>query len=69
MSNRWSGGMFSLAGTVLIRSNDGQLMLVSQQALVQAQNQTPNNTSLRWTLPANSPVVKIQTPQVVVAIL
>nr|XP_020641393.1 transcription initiation factor TFIID subunit 4B isoform X2 [Pogona vitticeps] len=50
-------------GTVLIRSNTGQLMLVAQQALMQAQNQTPNNTGIRWSTPANSPAVKIQTPQ------
>lgn len=40
-------------------------MLVSQQALVQAQSQTPNNTSLRQSLPANAPVVKIRTVQVI----
>ncbi|XP_077208670.1 transcription initiation factor TFIID subunit 4B [Paroedura picta] len=50
-------------GTVLLRSNTGQLMLLSQQALVQAQNQSPNNTSLRQSLPANAPVVKIRTVQ------
>ncbi|XP_048364405.1 transcription initiation factor TFIID subunit 4B [Sphaerodactylus townsendi] len=38
-------------------------MLVSQQALVQAQSQTPNNTSLRRSLPANASVVKIRTAQ------
>ncbi|KAJ7338762.1 hypothetical protein JRQ81_012664 [Phrynocephalus forsythii] len=50
-------------GAVLFRSNTGQLILVSQQALVQTQNQIPNNTSIRWSVPANSPAVKIQTPQ------
>ncbi|XP_015283278.1 PREDICTED: transcription initiation factor TFIID subunit 4B [Gekko japonicus] len=50
-------------GTVLLRSNTGQLMLVSQQAPVQAQGQAPNNTSLRQSLPANAPIVKIRTVQ------
>ncbi|XP_060099855.1 transcription initiation factor TFIID subunit 4B [Heteronotia binoei] len=50
-------------GTVLLRSNTGQLVLVSQQALVQAQSQTLNNTSLRQSLPANAPIVKIRTVQ------
>ncbi|XP_042299366.1 transcription initiation factor TFIID subunit 4B-like [Sceloporus undulatus] len=50
-------------GTVLLRSNTGQLMLVSQQALVQAQSQTQSNTTVRWSIPAHSSVVKIQTPQ------
>nr|XP_056710030.1 transcription initiation factor TFIID subunit 4B [Euleptes europaea] len=38
-------------------------MLVSQQALVQAQSQTPNNASLRQSLPANAPIVRIRTVQ------
>ncbi|KAH0617762.1 hypothetical protein JD844_016327 [Phrynosoma platyrhinos] len=52
------------ARTVLLRSNTGQLMLVSQQALVQAQSQTQSNTSVRWSIPTHSSVVKIPTPQV-----
>ncbi|XP_054841210.1 transcription initiation factor TFIID subunit 4B [Eublepharis macularius] len=38
-------------------------MLVSQQALVQAQSQTPNNTSSRQSLPTNAPTVKVRTVQ------
>nr|XP_060631179.1 transcription initiation factor TFIID subunit 4B [Anolis sagrei ordinatus] len=50
-------------GTVLVRSNTGQLMLVSQQALVQAQSQTQNNASVRWTAPTLASTVKLQNPQ------
>ncbi|XP_044522426.1 transcription initiation factor TFIID subunit 4B isoform X1 [Gracilinanus agilis] len=46
-------------GTVLIRSNSGQLMLVSQQALAQAEAQNPVN--VRATVPSNSHTVKICT--------
>ncbi|XP_062985899.1 transcription initiation factor TFIID subunit 4B [Elgaria multicarinata webbii] len=38
-------------------------MLVSQQALMQAQNQTQNNTTVSWSIPTNAPTVKIQTVQ------
>uniref|UniRef100_A0A8D2KUT0 TATA-box binding protein associated factor 4b n=1 Tax=Varanus komodoensis TaxID=61221 RepID=A0A8D2KUT0_VARKO len=52
--------MFSFpAGAVLVRSNTGQLMLLSQQALGQAQN----NATVRWSIPTNSSTVKIQTVQ------
>nr|XP_008106828.1 PREDICTED: transcription initiation factor TFIID subunit 4B [Anolis carolinensis] len=50
-------------GTVLVRSNTGQLILVSQQALVQAQSQTQSNASVRWTVPTLSSTVKLQNPQ------
>ncbi|XP_061453478.1 transcription initiation factor TFIID subunit 4B isoform X2 [Rhineura floridana] len=50
-------------GTVLVRSNTGQLMLVSQQALAQAQSQSRNNASVRQSLPTNMPAVKMQTVQ------
>ncbi|KAF7246106.1 Transcription initiation factor TFIID subunit 4B [Varanus komodoensis] len=46
-------------GAVLVRSNTGQLMLLSQQALGQAQN----NATVRWSIPTNSSTVKIQTVQ------
>ncbi|XP_007487643.1 transcription initiation factor TFIID subunit 4B isoform X2 [Monodelphis domestica] len=46
-------------GTVLIRSNSGQLMLVSQQALAQAEAQNPVN--IRAPVPSNSHTVKICT--------
>ncbi|XP_053105445.1 transcription initiation factor TFIID subunit 4B [Hemicordylus capensis] len=50
-------------GTVLLRSNTGQLMLVSQQALAQAQSQTQNNPSLRQSIPTNASTVKTQILQ------
>ncbi|XP_020824388.1 LOW QUALITY PROTEIN: transcription initiation factor TFIID subunit 4B [Phascolarctos cinereus] len=46
-------------GTVLIRSNSGQLMLVSQQALAQAETRSPVN--VRATVPSNTHAVKICT--------
>ncbi|XP_074940997.1 transcription initiation factor TFIID subunit 4B isoform X2 [Phalacrocorax aristotelis] len=50
-------------GTVLIRSSNGQLMLVSQQAIARAQsqpqNQPQNNTSVRPSLPTSTPTIKI----------
>ncbi|NXD90354.1 TAF4B factor, partial [Chaetorhynchus papuensis] len=46
-------------GTVLIRSSNGHLMLVSQQAIAGAQNQTQNNTSVRPSVPTSTPAVRI----------
>ncbi|XP_059671513.1 transcription initiation factor TFIID subunit 4B [Gavia stellata] len=46
-------------GTVLIRSSNGQLMLVSQQAIPRAQSQPQNNTSVRPSVPASTPAVRI----------
>ncbi|XP_072460554.1 transcription initiation factor TFIID subunit 4B isoform X1 [Notamacropus eugenii] len=46
-------------GTVLIRSNSGQLMLVSQQALAQAE--TPSPVNVRATVPSSTHAVKICT--------
>ncbi|KFQ56510.1 Transcription initiation factor TFIID subunit 4B, partial [Nestor notabilis] len=46
-------------GTVLIRSSSGQLMLVSQQAIAQAQNQPQNNTSVRPSVPTTTPAIRI----------
>ncbi|XP_010020373.1 PREDICTED: transcription initiation factor TFIID subunit 4B, partial [Nestor notabilis] len=45
--------------TVLIRSSSGQLMLVSQQAIAQAQNQPQNNTSVRPSVPTTTPAIRI----------
>ncbi|XP_019374443.1 PREDICTED: transcription initiation factor TFIID subunit 4B [Gavialis gangeticus] len=50
-------------GTVLIRSSNGQLMLVSQQAIARAQSQTQNNTSARPSIPTSTPAVRICTVQ------
>ncbi|KAJ6662154.1 hypothetical protein lerEdw1_012619 [Lerista edwardsae] len=50
-------------GTVLVRSNTGQLMLVSQQALVQAQSQTQKNASVRQSVPTNASTFKIRPVQ------
>nr|XP_032654946.1 transcription initiation factor TFIID subunit 4B isoform X2 [Chelonoidis abingdonii] len=50
-------------GTVLIRSNNGQLMLVSQQAIARAQSQTQNNTGARPSIPTSTPSVRICTVQ------
>ncbi|XP_026526146.1 transcription initiation factor TFIID subunit 4B [Notechis scutatus] len=50
-------------GMILVRSNTGQLMLISQQALLQAQNQTSNNTSVRCSMPPTAPTIKIQPIQ------
>ncbi|NXK45626.1 TAF4B factor, partial [Chauna torquata] len=46
-------------GTVLIRSSNGQLMLVSQQAIARAQTQPQNNTSVRPAVPTSAPAVRI----------
>ncbi|XP_054498786.2 transcription initiation factor TFIID subunit 4B [Agelaius phoeniceus] len=46
-------------GTVLIRSSNGHLMLVSQQSIGQAQNQTQNNTSVRPPVPTSTPAIRI----------
>ncbi|NXQ24268.1 TAF4B factor, partial [Alaudala cheleensis] len=46
-------------GTVLMRSSNGHLMLVSQQAIAGAQNQTQNNTSVRPSVPTSTPAIKI----------
>ncbi|XP_052560418.1 transcription initiation factor TFIID subunit 4B isoform X2 [Tympanuchus pallidicinctus] len=46
-------------GTVLIRSSNGQLMLVSQQAIARAQPQPQNNTSVRVSVPSSTPAVRI----------
>ncbi|XP_034285530.1 transcription initiation factor TFIID subunit 4B [Pantherophis guttatus] len=50
-------------GMILVRSNTGQLMLISQQALLQAQSQTSNNTSVRCSIPPTAPTIKIQPVQ------
>ncbi|RMC15491.1 hypothetical protein DUI87_07683 [Hirundo rustica rustica] len=47
------------AGTVLIRSSNGHLMLVSQQAIAGAQKQTQNNTSVRPSVPTSTPAIRI----------
>ncbi|XP_010005205.1 PREDICTED: transcription initiation factor TFIID subunit 4B [Chaetura pelagica] len=49
----------SKGGTVLIRSSNGQLMLVSQQAVSQAQSQPQNNTSVRPSVPTSTPTIRI----------
>ncbi|NXO90388.1 TAF4B factor, partial [Certhia brachydactyla] len=46
-------------GTVLIRSSNGHLMLVSQQSVAPAQNQTQNNTTVRPSVPTSTPAVRI----------
>ncbi|NXR81002.1 TAF4B factor, partial [Pycnonotus jocosus] len=46
-------------GTVLIRSSNGHLMLVSQQAIAGAQNQTQNNASVRPSVPTSTPAIRI----------
>ncbi|KAM6282083.1 transcription initiation factor TFIID subunit 4B isoform 2-T2 [Porphyrio hochstetteri] len=46
-------------GTVLIRSSNGQLMLVSQQAIAQAQSQPQNTVSVRPTAPTSTPAIRI----------
>ncbi|NWV19897.1 TAF4B factor, partial [Origma solitaria] len=46
-------------GTVLIRSSNGHLMLVSQQAIARAQNQTQQNTNVRPSVPTSTPAVRI----------
>lgn len=57
--------LFSLAGMILVKSNTGQLMLISQQALLQAQSQTSNNTSVKCSIPPAVPTIKIQPVQVI----
>nr|XP_009934242.1 PREDICTED: transcription initiation factor TFIID subunit 4B [Opisthocomus hoazin] len=47
------------AGTVLIRSSSGQLMLVSQQAIARAQSQPQNNTNVRPSVPTSTPTIRI----------
>ncbi|XP_005479722.2 transcription initiation factor TFIID subunit 4B isoform X2 [Zonotrichia albicollis] len=46
-------------GTVLIRSSNGHLMLVSQQSIGQAENQTQSNTSVRPSVPTSTPAIRI----------
>ncbi|NXJ81691.1 TAF4B factor, partial [Trogon melanurus] len=46
-------------GTVLIRSSNGQLMLVSQQTIGQAQNKPQNNTDVRPSVPTSTPAIRI----------
>ncbi|KAK2546260.1 Taf4b [Columba livia] len=46
-------------GTVLIRSSNGQLMLVSQQATARTQSQPQNNTSVTPSVPTSTPTVRI----------
>ncbi|NXA83906.1 TAF4B factor, partial [Thryothorus ludovicianus] len=46
-------------GTVLIRSSNGHLMLVSQQTIARTQNQTQNNTSVIPSVPTSTPAVRI----------
>ncbi|NXC48876.1 TAF4B factor, partial [Penelope pileata] len=46
-------------GTVLVRSSNGQLMLVSQQAIARAQPQPQNNASIRPSVPTSTPAVRI----------
>ncbi|XP_054250690.1 transcription initiation factor TFIID subunit 4B [Indicator indicator] len=50
-------------GTILIRSNNGQLMLLSQQAVAQAQDQPQNNPSVRPSVPTSTPAVRIYAVQ------
>uniref|UniRef100_A0A8C5X1B8 TATA-box binding protein associated factor 4b n=1 Tax=Malurus cyaneus samueli TaxID=2593467 RepID=A0A8C5X1B8_9PASS len=51
-------------GTVLIRSSNGHLMLVSQQAIAGAQNQAQHNASVRPSVPSSTPAVRICAVQV-----
>ncbi|NXH38946.1 TAF4B factor, partial [Dicaeum eximium] len=46
-------------GTVLIRSSNGHLMLVSQQSITRAQNQTQSNASVSPSVPTSTPAVRI----------
>ncbi|NXJ91305.1 TAF4B factor, partial [Corythaixoides concolor] len=46
-------------GSVLIGSSNGQLMLVSQQAIARAQSQPQNNTTMRPSVPTTTPAIKI----------
>uniref|UniRef100_A0A8C3JD74 TATA-box binding protein associated factor 4b n=1 Tax=Calidris pygmaea TaxID=425635 RepID=A0A8C3JD74_9CHAR len=49
--------------TVLIRSSNGQLMLVSQQAIARAQSEPQNNTSVRPSVPTSTPAIRIRAVQ------
>uniref|UniRef100_A0A8D0G250 TATA-box binding protein associated factor 4b n=1 Tax=Strix occidentalis caurina TaxID=311401 RepID=A0A8D0G250_STROC len=60
---------FSPTGTVLIRSSNGQLMLVSQQAIARAQNQPQNNTSVRPSVATSTPAIRICAVQVTFCIM
>ncbi|KFV20663.1 Transcription initiation factor TFIID subunit 4B, partial [Tauraco erythrolophus] len=46
-------------GSVLIGSSNGQLMLVSQQAIARAQSQPQNNTSMRPSVLTTTPSIRI----------
>ncbi|KAM6349794.1 transcription initiation factor TFIID subunit 4B [Podargus strigoides] len=46
-------------GTVLIRSSNGQLMLVSQQAIARTQSQPQNNISVRPSVPTSTPAIRV----------
>ncbi|OPJ83390.1 transcription initiation factor TFIID subunit 4B isoform C [Patagioenas fasciata monilis] len=46
-------------GTVLIRSSNGQLMLVSQQATARTQSQLQNNTNVTPSVPTSTPTIRI----------
>ncbi|NXN25640.1 TAF4B factor, partial [Nycticryphes semicollaris] len=50
-------------GTVLIRSSNGQLMLVSQQAIARAQSEPQNRTSVRPSVPTSTPAIRIHAVQ------
>ncbi|NXA24650.1 TAF4B factor, partial [Ibidorhyncha struthersii] len=50
-------------GTVLIRSGNGQLMLVSQQAIARAQGEPQNNTSMTPSVPTSTPTIRIRAVQ------
>ncbi|NXS92261.1 TAF4B factor, partial [Jacana jacana] len=50
-------------GTVLIRSSNGQLMLVSQQAIARPQSEPQNNTSVRPSVPTSTPAIRIHAVQ------
>ncbi|NXK23904.1 TAF4B factor, partial [Arenaria interpres] len=50
-------------GTVLIRSSNGQLMLVSQQAIARAQSEPQNNTNVRPSVPTSTPAIRIRAVQ------
>ncbi|PKU42329.1 transcription initiation factor tfiid subunit 4b [Limosa lapponica baueri] len=52
-----------IVGTVLIRSSNGQLMLVSQQAIARAQSEPQNNTSVRPSVPTSTPAIRIRAVQ------
>ncbi|XP_074432978.1 transcription initiation factor TFIID subunit 4B isoform X1 [Larus michahellis] len=50
-------------GTVLIRSSNGQLMLVSQQAIARAPSEPQNNTSVRPSVLTSTPAITIRAVQ------